>query len=158
MGRPIKSTEEHIKDGTYRKDRHENRGVSLDALKEISIPEELNNAAKKKWLEIVPTLQENGLITIVDIPTITDAFIQYGAAQDCLNTVMKSNSSIAEYWSKLNKFKDVDLVAKYNESMDIYKRTMEKYGVTPAGRTKIKLQPKKEDEGDNFIKSLRGNG
>ena len=158
MGRPIKSTEEHIKDGTYRKDRHENRGVSLDALKEISIPEELNNAAKKKWLEIVPTLQENGLITIVDIPTITDAFIQYGAAQDCLNTVMKSNSSIAEYWSKLNKFKDVDLIAKYNESMDIYKRTMEKYGVTPAGRAKIKLQPKKEDEGDNFIKSLRGNG
>ncbi len=158
MGRPIKSTEEHIKDGTYRKDRHKNRGVSLDALKEISIPEELNNAAKKKWLEIVPTLQENGLITIVDIPTITDAFIQYGAAQDCLNTVMKSNSSIAEYWSKLNKFKDVDLIAKYNESMDIYKRTMEKYGVTPAGRAKIKLQPKKEDEGDNFIKSLRGNG
>lgn len=51
MGRPIKSTEEHIKDGTYRKDRHENRGVSLDALKEISIPEELNNAAKKSGLK-----------------------------------------------------------------------------------------------------------
>ena len=103
-------------------------------------------------------MQENGLITIVDLPTITDAFIQYGAAQDCLDTVMENFSSIADYWAQLNKFKDVDLIAKYNESMDIYKRTMEKYGVTPAGRAKIKLQPKKEDEADAFIKTLRGNG
>lgn len=158
MGRPIKSTEEHIKDGTFRKDRHGNRGVDLEPLKEISIPDGLNKTAAEKWAEIVPTLQENGLITIVDLPTITDAFIQYGAAQDCLDSVMENNSSIAEYWSKLNKFKDVDLIAKYNEAMDIYKRTMEKYGVTPAGRAKIKLQPKKEDEADSFIKSLRGNG
>ena len=158
MSRPIKSNEEHLKDGTYRKDRHENRGVTLDALKEISIPDGLNKAAAEKWTEIVPTLQENGLITIVDLPTITDAFIQYGAAQDCLDTVMENFSSIADYWAQLNKFKDVDLIAKYNESMDIYKRTMEKYGVTPAGRAKIKLQPKKEDEADAFIKTLRGNG
>lgn len=158
MGRPIKSTEDHIKDGTYRKDRHEGRGVTLDPLKEVSIPEELNKTAAEKWAEIVPTLQENGLITIVDLPTITDAFIQYGAAQDCLRTVTENFESIADYWAQLNKFKDVDLIAKYNESMDIYKRTMEKYGVTPAGRAKIKIQPKKEDEADNFIKSLRGNG
>ncbi|WP_288516729.1 P27 family phage terminase small subunit [uncultured Treponema sp.] len=158
MGRPIKTTEEHIKDGTYRKDRHANRGVSLDALEEVSVPDGLNHDAKEKWLEIVPVLQKNGLVTAVDIPTLTDAFIAYGAAQDCLNAVLSEFNSIAEYWAQLNKFKDVDLIQKYNESMDIYKKTMEKYGVTPASRAKIKIQPKQEDEADNFIKTLRGNG
>lgn len=158
MGRPIKSTEDHLKDGTYRKDRHEGRGVSLEPLAEISTPEILNKAAAEKWEEIVPVLQQNGLVSAVDLPTITDAFIQYGAAQECLDTVLEEFGSIAAYWAQLNKFKDVDLVAKYNESMDIYKRTMEKYGVTPAARARIKIQPKKEDEADAFIKSLRGNG
>lgn len=158
MGRPIKSTEEHIKDGTYRKDRHANRGVKLEALEEISVPEELTNHAKSKWLEIVPVLHKNGLVTAVDLPTLTDAFIAYGAAQECLSIVQDKFGSIAAYWAQLNKFKEVDLIQKYNESMEIYKKTMEKYGVTPAARARIKVQPKQEDEADSFIKSLRGNG
>lgn len=158
MGRPIKSTEEHIKDGTYRKDRHANRGVKLEVLEEISVPEELTNHAKEKWLEIVPVLHKNGLVTAVDLPTLTDAFIAYGAAQECLAIVQDKFGSIAAYWAQLNKFKEVDLIQKYNESMEIYKKTMEKYGVTPAARARIKVQPKQEDEADSFIKSLRGNG
>lgn len=105
MGRPIKTTEEHIKDGTYRKDRHANRGVSLDALEEVSVPDVLNHDAKEKWLEIIPVLQKNGLVTAVDIPTLTDAFIAYGAAQDCLNTVISKFNSIAEYWPSSTSLK-----------------------------------------------------
>lgn len=158
MGRPIKSTEEHIKDGTYRKDRHANRGVMLDSVKEISAPKNLNKAAAGKWAEIIPTLQDAGLISSVDLPELTDAFLHYGFAQDCLNTVLENNSSVAEYLAHLNKFKDVDLVAKYTEYMDYFNRIMHKFGVTPTERAKIKIQPKKEDEADSFIKSLRGNG
>lgn len=158
MGRPIKSTEDHIKDGTYRKDRYENRGVTLDTLKEVSIPENLNRAAAEKWAEIIPALQDAGLISRVDLPELTDAFLHYGFAQDCLNTVLENFGSTAEYLSQLNKFKDVDLVAKYSEYMDYFNRIMHKFGITPTERAKIKVQPKKEDEADNFIKSLRGNG
>lgn len=158
MGRPIKSIEEHLKDGTYRKDRHANRGVTLDAVKEISIPENLNSFAAERWTEIVPSLQDAGLISSVDIPELTDAFLHYGFAQDCINTVLENFGNTAEYLSQLNKFKDVDLVAKYSEYMEYFNRIMHKFGVTPTERAKIKVQPKKDDEADSFIKSLRGNG
>ncbi len=158
MGRPIKSNEDHIKDGTYRKDRHENRGVKLEALDAIPVPKNLNESASKKWKEIVPELKEAGLVSKVDVPELTDAFLHYGFAQDCLEKVFENNKSVADYLAALNKFKDVDLVAKYTENMDSFNRTMHKFGVTPTERAKIKLQPKKEDEGDEFIKSLRGNG
>lgn len=158
MGRPIKSTEEHIKDGTYRKDRHQGRGVQLDAVSEISIPDGLNKAAAEKWQEIVPALQEAGLVSAVDIPELTDAFLHYGFAQDCLGKVLDGYESAADYLSQLNKFKDVDLVAKYSEYMGSYNKIMHRFGATPTERAKIKIQPKKEDEADSFIKSLRGNG
>lgn len=158
MGRPIKSTEELIRSGTYRKDRHQNRGVALDALEEISIPETLNKAAAGKWAEIVPALQEAGLVSAVDLPELTDAFLHYGFAQDCISIVQENWASAAEYLAQLNKFKDVDLVAKYSEFMDYFNRIMHRFGVTPTERAKIKVQPKKEDEADSFIRSLRGNG
>lgn len=158
MGRPIKSTEEHIKDGTYRKDRHQGRGVELEAVAEISIPDELGRAAAEKWQEIVPALQKAGLVSAVDIPELTDAFLHYGFAQDCIRKVQESFESAADYLSQLNKFKDVDLLAKYSEYMESYNRTMHRFGVTPTERAKIRIQPKKEDEADSFIRSLRGNG
>lgn len=158
MGRPIKSNEEHIKDGTFRKDRHANRGVKIDAIESIPVPENLTDEAKAKWEEIIPELKNAGLISKVDLPELTDAFLHYGFAQDCIKTVFETSGTVAEYWATLNKFKDVDLVAKYTENMDSFNRTMHKFGVTPTERAKIKLQPKKEDEGDEFIKSLRGNG
>lgn len=158
MGRPIKATEDHIKDGTYRKDRHANRGVTLDVLKEIPVPGNLNKAAAEKWTETVPTLQEAGVISSVDLPHLIYAFEQYGDAQDCLNSVRENFSNAAEYLMQLNKFKDVDLLARAKDCMNEYMKTIEKFAVTPASRAKIKVQPKKEDEADSFIKSLRGNG
>lgn len=158
MGRPIKSTEDHIKDGTFRKDRHANRGVKIDSLQELSIPTVLSQKAAEKWEEVVPPLLDKGLISIVDLPELTDAFLHYGFAQDCLFSVLDNYGSVAEYLSKLNKFKDVDLIAEYSKNMERFNRTMHKFGVTPMERAKIKIEPKKEDEGDNFIKSLRGNG
>lgn len=158
MGRAPKSIDQHIKDGTYRKDRHANRGVKLDALQEMSIPENLNKAASDKWGEIIPPLLEAGLISVVDMPELTDAFLHYGFAQDCLNMVMEAHASVADYLAQLNKFKDVDLIAEYSKNMERFNRTMHKFGVTPQERAKIKFEPKKEDEGDNFIKELMGNG
>lgn len=157
MGRPIKSTEDHIKDGTYRKDRYANRGVTLDALKNVPVPSDLNESAKAKWAEIIPSLENAGLITIVDLPELTDAFLHYGFAQECLKKVFEEYSSVADYLAELNKFKAVDLVAKYTEYMDYFNRIMHKFGTTPEARAKIKVKPKEENPND-FLKSLMGNG
>lgn len=155
MGRPIKSTEEHIKDGTYRKDRHENRGVSLDALESLECPKTLTKKAKAKWQEIIPPLLDAGLITIVDLEILTDAFTNYAIAQDCLEKV--ENVGFGDYLATLNKFKEVNLLDEYNSKMDKFNKIMMKFGITPEARAKIKVKPKEKDTND-FLKSLMGNG
>lgn len=156
MGRPIKSTEEHIKNGTYRKDRYENRGVNMDALEELPAPLGLTKLATEKWNEIVPAMLSAGMITIVDKEILIDAFNNYGIAQDCLIQV-NGYGNYGDYLKNLNKFKDVNLIDEYNAHMDRFNKIMIKFGVTPEARAKIKIKPKEKDTND-FLKSLMGNG
>lgn len=155
MGRNIKTTEEHKKDGTYRKDRYENRGLTIDALDELSCPVSLTQKAQEKWEEIIPPLLDAQMISIVDKEILTDAFTNYGIAQDCLSQVQEIGYS--EYLKTLNKFKEVNLLDEYNSRMDKFNKIMMKFGITPEARAKIKVKPKEKDSND-FLKSLMGNG
>lgn len=155
----FKSTEDHIKDGTYRKCRHENRGISLDTVAEISVPDVLNKIASDKWEEIIPPLVAAGLVAPVDMPELTNAFVAYGVAQECLNYVNENFDSSAAYLAQINLCKgQVDMLKRYEECMDKYNRIMHKFGATPMERAKIKIQPKQEDAEDDLIKALSGNG
>lgn len=159
MGRPAKSIEDHIKDGTYNVTRHRNRGVSFESLEQMSVPEELNKAAAEKWETIIPQLMEKGLITEVDFPELKDAFIHYGTAQDCLSYVNENFPNHAEYLASLNLCKgQCNLLNSYSSCMDYYNKIMHKFGATPMERMKIKVEPKKEDAGDDFIKALMKTG
>ena len=159
MGRPAKSTEDHIKDGTYRPARHANRGVSFSTLDFMSIPEELNKAAADQWEIIIPQLLEKGLITEVDLPELKDAFIHYGTAQDCLSYVNENFENHAAYLASLNLCKgQCNLLNSYSSSMDYYNKIMHKFGATPMERMKIKVEPKKEDGADTFMKTLMEKG
>lgn len=157
MGRPAKSTEEHIKDGTYQPCRHDNRGITMDALDELPPPLSLNRSAVEKWNEIVPAMLSAGLITVVDKEMLIDAFNNYAIAQDCINEVNGYNGNYGDYLKNLNKFKDVNLIDEYNSHMDRFNKIMMKFGVTPESRAKIRVKPKEKDTGD-FFRSLMGNG
>lgn len=155
----FKSTEDHIKDGTYQKCRHENRGISLDTVQEISLPVELDKIAADKWQEIIPPLVAAGLVAPVDMPELTNAFVAYGVAQGCLAFVNDNFDSYAVYLAQLNLCKgQVDMLKRYEECMDKYNRIMHKFGATPMERAKIKVTPKQEDAEDELIKGLNGNG
>ena len=74
MGRPPKSVEDHIKNGTYKPARHEGRGITIEPLETLPAPVSLSERAAEKWEEIVPAMLSAGLVSVVDAVILKDAF------------------------------------------------------------------------------------
>lgn len=156
MGRPPKSVEDHIKNGTYKPSRHEGRGITIEPLETLPAPVSLSERAAEKWEEIVPAMLSAGLVSVVDAVILKDAFISYDIAQDCLEKV-NAYESYGEYLANLDKIKQMNLLDVYKEHMNRFHKIMMKFGVTPEARTRMRVKPKEKDESD-FLKSLVGNG
>lgn len=156
MGRLPKSAEEHIANGTYKPSRHEGRGISMDALESLSAPVSLSETATEKWNEMVPAMLKSGLVSVVDVVILKDAFISYDIAQDCLKQV-NAYSSYGEYLSSLDKIKQMNLLDVYKEYMNRFHKIMMKFGVTPEARTRMRVKPKEKD-GNDFLKELMKEG
>lgn len=156
MGRPPKSVEDHIKNGTYKPFRHEGRGITIEPLETLPAPVSLSKRAAEKWEEIVPAMLSAGLVSVVDAVILKDAFISYDIAQDCLEKV-NAYESYGEYLANLDKIKQMNLLDVYKEHMNRFHKIMMKFGVTPEARTRMRVKPKEKDDSD-FLKSLMGNG
>ena len=156
MGRPPKSVEDHIKNGTYKPSRHEGRGITIEPLETLPAPVSLSKRAVEKWEEIVPAMISAGLVSVVDAVILKDAFISYDIAQDCLEKV-NAYESYGEYLSNLDKIKQMNLLDVYKEHMNRFHKIMMKFGVTPEARTRMRVKTKEKEDGD-FLKSLVGNG
>ena len=156
MGRPPKSVEDHIKNGTYKPSRHEGRGITIEPLETLPAPVSLSKRAAEKWEEIVPAMLSAGLVSVVDAVILKDAFISYDIAQDCLEKV-NAYESYGEYLANLDKIKQMNLLDVYKEHMNRFHKIMMKFGVTPEARTRMRVNLKEKDESD-FLKSLVGDG
>lgn len=156
MGRPPKSVEDHIKNGTYKPSRHEGRGITIEPLETLPAPVSLSKRAAEKWEEIVPAMLSAGLVSVVDAVILKDAFISYDIAQDCLEKV-NAYESYGEYLANLDKIKQMNLLDVYKEHMNRFHKIMMKFGVTPEARTRMRVNLKEKDDSD-FLKSLMGNG
>lgn len=156
MGRPPKSVEEHIANGTYKKSRHEGRGITIEPIETLPAPVSLSKRAAEKWEEIVPAMISAGMVSVVDSVILKDAFISYDIAQDCLEKV-NAYESYGEYLANLDKIKQMNLLDVYKEHMNRFHKILMKFGVTPEARTRMRVKPKEKDDGD-FLKSLVGNG
>ena len=159
MPRQAKSIEEHKANGTYRPSRHDNRGMKIEPVEMLTAPEFLSEKAKQTWNDIIFPLIEAGSISIVDKSILTDAFINYDNAIECLDYI-RGSGSIPTYLKTLNKIKDCNLWEEYNKSMNKFNKIMMKFGVTPAERARIKLDTKKSQESttDELFHDLMKNG
>ena len=78
-----KTTEQHKREGTYKKSRHEETAHDYSAMTDMEPPECLTAKAKEVWKRMVPDLVNIGAVEI-DRTELTDAFLNYGSAQCCL--------------------------------------------------------------------------
>lgn len=156
MGRPPKSVEDHIKNGTYKPSRHEGRGITIEPVEKLPPPVSLSKKAAEKWEEMVPAMISAGMVSIVDAVILKDAFTSYDIAQDCLEQV-NGYESYGVYLKGLDKTRQMNLLDVYKEHMNRFHKIMMKFGVTPEARTRMRVKPKEKDDGD-LLKELIGNG
>lgn len=156
-GRPPKSKAQHIKDGTYQKCRHETRGTKLELVTcGIDCPSSIQGTAREVWSAVIPELSKAGLITLVDAPQLEHAFKCYQYAMQCRETIEKKGG-IIKYLAGL-EFREKNLADEELKYMQEWERILWKYGMTPVEASKIKNNIKKEEDDDELIKSIMGQG
>lgn len=152
-GRPRKSKELHIAQGTYREDRH---GGGDDAAEVIPIPRMewvapsfLTVEARKEWERLTPAMIDTGRLTELDRPAWTMLWIEYGR----MLMVDSANGSGFIQQSGGDEFGD-NVQSFINAEYTIHKdaRTavlslMTQFGLTPRSRAGLytPLEPTKSE-------------
>lgn len=144
--RKIKQSKKAAK-GTLRKKRVK-EPIVIDAINNIAPPEELSKEAAAEWLEIVPLLGSEKLVTDLD-----------------RKLLMMYCSEMAKYWKYNSQLEEAEIVrelknakgivVKYmrnplcdlvNKALDNATKLAAHFGLTPLSRTKIEVHEKPEDE------------
>lgn len=138
MARPSKPTNLKIVTGNPGKRGLNKQEPDPDYLNDLVAPAFLSHAAKQVWDEVAPTLRQSRLLTVVDVPVLSmlcESLAEYRRATvNCDETPMKYSSKtggdVMSQWKIVQSMslKQVMLIAR-------------EFGMTPAARTKIAIQP-----------------
>ena len=149
-GRPPKSVEQHLLDGTYQKCRHADRGTNLEPLESVT------GKARVLWEDIVPALCRARMVTNASLPTLEHAFHWWQRAQECRAVVDAAGGTAAYLLSLGPGMRNIlDLALKYEQE---FEKVMAQFGDTPvnAARVRGNVTDKKLDT-DAILKII-GNG
>jgi len=136
MARPVKSVEQHKKDGTYQKCRHEKRGMDFSRrTKPFSCPKGYSPDVKKEWRALNNQLVEIGALVEADYLVLKSAFDAYEQALS-LDHYIEEQGGAAYYLIGLIPG-DKNLVTISEKLKDDFKKVVYKYGVTPVERSKV---------------------
>lgn len=134
MGRNAEPTQAKVIKGTFRKDRHDH-GPAVD-MKAPPCPAWLPRSAKKYWREIVPQLEQAGLIGLTD----TAAFAAHCDSAGKFEEVTRKLKKLDDLMDKTPQDYVVQsaLFTIRNKLWDQVMKSSQEFGLTPAGRTKVK--------------------
>lgn len=153
----MKSVEQHKRDGTFQPCRHADRGTTMQKIEGVSCPSTITDKkVKKLWDQVVGHLCEHELVTLVDVPELEHAFYCYEKAMECRAEFEKFDN-VTEYLKQL-KFHEKDMTKEYVNFMRQWEKVLYKFGMTPVEASKVRTNVKKDDDGDDLIKALLGNG
>lgn len=138
MARPTKPTNLKIVTGNPGKRALNKQEPDPDYLNDLSAPSFLSESGAEIWNEIAPVLRRSRLLTIVDVPILSmmcESLAEYRRAtnyckNDPLDHSEKTGGDVLSQWKIVQSMslKQVMLIAR-------------EFGMTPAARTKIAIQP-----------------
>lgn len=142
MGRPAKSTERHVDEGTFRADRHGGRKNKPKFDGAPTRPTALSAEGKKHWDQIVPQLVTSGVAKAIDAPALF---------------------AMCEAWADYQKARtlrvyDIDDMRKkqmlVSSSLKAWRDLAARFGMTPIDREKIEVAA--DDKEGNPLKAFFG--
>jgi len=143
--------------GTFRKDRNPKReptpALIVDPPKP---PSGLNRWARKEWKRLAAELQDQQLLTTVDLAALEIACAAYGVYRECAQTIRKKYGGIAKYLDTDGENSHTrPLFSAVRHAWAAYKSYLIEFGLSPASRNRIEAPMHKQGQ-DPMEKLIHG--
>lgn len=154
-GHNRKPTKQKILQGTFRKHREPENEPAPAPVNEIPrAPSHLNRWGKRKWKELAPLLQYDGLLTSIDFTSLELVCGAYGTWREMLEAIYhytdedgkRHRRTMAQYLVGRNSQTAPELAAMH-KAEQLYKSLIAEFGLSPAARGRINV-PKPAAEKD----------
>lgn len=146
VGRPAKSISEHKRDGTFQKCRHSDRdGLESKMSSTIEKPEGMPDSASQHWDKIVPEMQAAGIIKEADEEALKMMCLAWAVCEE-LYPIYYRNPT------------DKDARLSYKTAQDSWNFYMQRFGKSPADRSRIKVEAEAEAVIDPFAEFMKNGG
>lgn len=115
-------------------------------------PEYLNPPGRKKWNELVRLLRKKGILEKTDLGSLEACCAAYDEMVECQLAIKEYGGIVAYTEGKTSQ--QVPLLSARNKAMEVYKKFMSEFGLSPASRAKLGLDDKEPEESE-FEKLLK---
>ena len=128
--------------------------VNDDLPLRVPPPEYLNPSGRKKWNELVRLLRKKGILEKTDLGSLEACCAAYDEMVEC-QLAIKKYGGIVEYTDGKTS-QQVPLLSARNRAMEVYKKFMSEFGLSPASRAKLGLggEEPKESEFEKLLKKV----
>ncbi len=151
----MKSIQEHIDDGTYRKARHGDPDATpegADLEEAPKPPSHLNRHGKAEWKRLLSGMIAMSLLKTVDLGLIEQACVFYGTFKELSIELSKKKDLFTFFNGKTSQNNIV--MSTLNSCYKNYSEIVYKLGVSPIERSKIQVKKEPEKEKNPFAPSL----
>ncbi|MCH9776451.1 MAG: phage terminase small subunit P27 family [Planctomycetes bacterium] len=155
MGRPRKSIEQHKRDGTFQKCRHQ--GPELES-NELPVPEDIKGAAAEAWQELAPILASMGILSEADSMAFRLLCDSYGLYLESCEHIAEHGAYYVAHITRAG----IEQVKEHpaSKARSRYWREVEsmarQFGLTPSARTGLNVGTTKNDGPSELAMILRG--
>lgn len=150
-GRPAKTDEQKILEGTFRHDRANNNRPQFSIVANATPPVELDARALDEWHFITTELKNIGILQSVDMFAIAAYCIEMSTYWRC-QAKLKNGLT---YMTPTGQRKPKPEYAMAAQSLNAAMKIAARFGFTPADRQKLTI-PKKETKKDPLAELLSG--
>lgn len=133
-GRLPKPLEQHIQEGTFRKDRH---GVAIvttpgHGIAHLGAPSHLTPLQQDVWLEIARLLET--LVRESDVPMVEMAAVAYAGYREAQKMIDQEGIIFVDANDNLKEHPAVRVAQRY---MEQFTKISDRFGLTPTARAKL---------------------
>lgn len=150
----LKTIQQHQQEGTYRKDRHEGKGIESSPVHTaIQPPKHMHEEAAKIWRKLLPIIQR-GQVMETDLLAFEVLCYAWADYYHCTKKIVE-DGYVQTHTNNDGATNTVrhPLATDKKQAFDMLQTMLTRFGLTPADRSKIviSMQDDEDDEMEDFI-------
>lgn len=136
MARPPKPIEQHLQEGTYRKDRHEGALVVTQStgIAHLGAPVHLTEFQREVWTELARLLEN--IVRESDMPMVEGAAVVYGSYRDAQKILNEEGLTVTDDRGNLRSH---PMIQVRDRSLKMFMDFSARLGLSPADRARLGL-------------------